>query len=318
VRVLLAPDGFGGTLTAREAAAAMAVGWPDADLAAMSDGGPGFVDVLPGSVRTATVGGPLGEPVEARWRREGRTGYVESAQACGLHLLARPAPEAATTRGVGELCTLAAAECDTVVVGLGGSASTDGGSGFLAAWSGGAALVAAGDVDNPLLGPAGAAAVFGPQKGADADTVERLERRLTAFAAGRPEAAWPGAGAAGGLGFALLTLGATRVGGAAYVGERLDLPARVAAADLVVTGEGAYDATSLRGKVTAYVAGLALAAGVPCLVLAGRVEVGRQQAAAHGVTETWSLVEHVGEAAARADAAASLASLATRVARQWH
>ncbi len=190
--MLLAPDGFGGTLSAREAAAAMAVGWPGADLAAMSDGGPGFVDVLPGDLRRTSVSGPLGEPVVARWRRDGDTAYVESAQACGLHLLTHPDPEAATTRGVGELCSAAAAECGTVVVGLGGSATTDGGRGFLETWSGTARLLAASDVDNPLLGPDGAAAVFGPQKGADAAAVERLERRLSAFAAGRPEAAVSG------------------------------------------------------------------------------------------------------------------------------
>jgi glycerate kinase len=317
VRVLIAPDCFGGTLSAAEACAAIAAGWPGADLAPMSDGGPGFVDVLPGLVRSVTVGGPLGDPLTARWRLDGETAYVEAAQACGLHLLDRPAPEAATTRGVGELCSAAAREAATVVVGLGGSATTDGGVGFLQTWSGGAELVAATDVDNALLGPEGAAAVFGPQKGADAAAVTRLERRLVLIAAGRSEARLPGSGAAGGLGFALLTLGAERVGGAGFVGSRLGLPARVEAADLVVTGEGAYDATSLRGKVTAYVAGLALEAGVPCVVLAGRVEVGRQQAAAHGVTETRSLVDHVGEAAAHDDAAVSLADLARTVARQW-
>lgn len=325
MQVLVAPDCFGGTLSAPAAAAAIGAAFPGADLAPLSDGGPGFLDVLPGEVREQTVSGPLADATVAHWRLDGAAAYVEAAQACGLHLTDRREPERATTRGVGELCAAAAeAGATTIVVGLGGSASTDGGRGFLDAFTptGRIAatrqlrLVAATDVDNPLLGPVGAAAMFGPQKGADAAAVARLEQRLREQAAGRPEAGWPGAGAAGGLGFALLTLGARRVSGAALVGERLDLPARVTAADLVVTGEGAYDASSLRGKVTAYVARLAMEAGVPCVVLAGRVEVGRRQAAAHGVTEAWDLTAHAGPAALT-DAAGSLASLARRVARQW-
>lgn len=314
----MAPDCFGGTLSAPEAAAAIGAAFPGADLAPLSDGGPGFLDVLPGQLRALSVTGPLGEPTLARWRLDGSTAYVEAAQACGLHVTDRRDPERATTAGVGELCAAAvSAGARTLVVGLGGSASTDGGRGFLAAFDRtDVRLVAATDVDNPLLGPDGAAAAFGPQKGADPAAVARLEARLAAQADSRPEAAWPGAGAAGGLGFALLTLGARRVSGAALVGDRLGLPARVAAADLVVTGEGAYDASSLRGKVTAYVAGLAADSGVPCVVLAGRVEVGRRQAAAHGVTEAWDLTAHAGDAALT-DAAASLTSLARRVARQW-
>jgi glycerate kinase len=321
--VLVAPDSFGGTLTAVEAVAAIAAGWPGADevdRAALSDGGPGFLDVLPGQRRTWSVTGPLGEPVQAAWRLDGQTAYIESAQACGLHLVAATGrePERATTRGVGELCAAAAeAGARRLVIGLGGSATTDGGRGFLSTYARtDLDLIAATDVDSPLLGPDGAAAVFGPQKGADASAIVRLEAALAAQAAGRPEASWPGAGAAGGLGFALLTLGATRVSGAALVGERLGLPARVAAADLVLTGEGAYDATSLRGKVTAYVAGLALEHAVPCVVLAGRVSVGRREAAAHGVSEMWDLTQHAGDRA-HTDAAASLTALSRRVAGQW-
>jgi glycerate kinase len=316
----VAPDSFGGTLTAAEAAAAIGGAFADAgfrvDLAPMSDGGPGFVDVLPGTEQEITVNGPLGSPVTARFRVQDGVAYVESAQACGLHLLAHPDPEHASTAGVGELLT-AAAECaDTVYVGLGGSATTDGGRGMLATYRGSASLVAATDVDNPLLGPHGAAAVFGPQKGASPAQVARLEERLREQAGDHPARNLPGAGAAGGLGFALFTLGATRVSGAALVADALDLDARIAAVDLVVTGEGRYDHTSLRGKVVAEVTRRCQPHGVPCIVVAGSVEVGAREAAAHGVTETWDLTEHCGDAALT-DPRVSLQRLAARIAGQW-
>lgn len=327
MRILVAPDSFGGTLTAHAAAAAIARGWGeggDLDLAPMSDGGPGFVDVLSGhgEVREHVVPGPLGEPVTARWRLDGSTAYVESAQACGLHLVARNDPEAASTRGVGMLLAAAlAAGARRVVVGLGGSATTDGGAGLLSVQGSvpaGVELVAATDVDNPLLGEHGAAAVYGPQKGADPASVARLEERLRAFAAGRPEADLPGAGAAGGLGFALFVLGAARVSGAELVAERVGLAARIAAADLVLTGEGRFDRTSVRGKVVGTVARAARDHGVPCLVLAGEVADGLVHAtAAEGVRGAWSLTDLVGAAAARRHAADSLTRLARSISGQW-
>ncbi|MGH3744820.1 MAG: glycerate kinase, partial [Mycobacteriales bacterium] len=173
MRILVAPDSFGGTLTARQAADAVARGWGgrDAlDLAPMSDGGPGFVEVLSGygRLRETVVPGPLGDPVTARWRLDGTTAYLESAQACGLHLVPRNDPERADTRGVGLLLAAAlAAGADRIVVGLGGSATTDGGAGLLSATGSvpaGVEVLAATDVDNPLLGEHGAAAVYGPQK----------------------------------------------------------------------------------------------------------------------------------------------------------
>ncbi|SDC49682.1 glycerate kinase family protein [Actinokineospora iranica] len=354
MRVVIAPDSFGGTLTAAQAAEAIAAGWARGAPAArlvprpLADGGPGFVDVLHaalgGAVHRRTVIGPLGDPVEARWLFHDGTAYVESAEAIGLHLVPparRPtACETATTHGVGELIAAArAAGAHTVVVGLGGSATTDGGKGALAALSErvgepldlpgvaalfGPRLVAAVDVENPLLGPHGAAVTFGPQKGADPAAVERLEARLAAWAddvasrLGRDPRAEPGAGAAGGLGFALLALGAEAVSGARLVRSATGLDQALDHADLVVTGEGSFDWQSLRGKLVTAVAAAAAERGVPCLVLAGQVGVGRRQAAAAGVEAAYSVAEHAGSvAAALADPAGTLADLAEHVARQW-
>jgi len=369
MRVLLAPDGFGGTLSPAQAAAALADGWrrtasvDDVDLAPLSDGGPGFVDVLatalPDARRLAVeVEDPLARPVRAELLLHGTTAYVESAQACGLHLVAEEDrdPLRATTYGVGQLLAAALdAGARRVVVGLGGSATNDGGAGLLAALGlqrqdaagqrlapGGLALrdvarldgrldprladvelVAASDVTSPLLGLYGASAVFGPQKGASREDVALLDGALTRWAdvleahLGVQVRDRPGAGAAGGLGAALHALGATQEPGIALVQEAVGFDARVAAADLVVTGEGRFDASSLVGKV---VSGVARAAGehaVPCVVLAGDVQLGRREAAAAGVEQAWSLVDLVGAERAVADAAAALSELAARVAGQW-
>lgn len=367
MRVLVAPDDFGGTLSAAEAAASIKAGWLRAApgdavvVRPLSDGGPGFIDVLQtalgGRRHTLTVTGPLGEPVEASWLEFDGTGYVEAAQACGLHLvpsrLRRPGE--ATSRGVGELlAAVRDAGLGQAVVGLGGSATTDGGAGLLAALdavpvdatgaelpAGGLALtrcaalagaprldavrlIAATDVDNPLLGPAGAAAVFGPQKGASPQQVTELDAALAGFAgvlarlAGRDVAREPGAGAAGGIGAALLALGATRQSGAALVRELTGLDAALDAADLAITGEGSFDWQSLRGKLVTAVASGAAERGLPCLVLAGQVSVGRREAAAAGVDEAHSVADHAGSvAAALADPAGTLAALAESVASQW-
>jgi len=372
MRVVLAPDSFGGTLSAVEAAEAMARGWRAAvpeveiELAPVSDGGPGFVDVLHaslgGEIRGATVTGPLEDPVMAQFLLDGGTAYVESAQACGLHLLPaeRRDPKRTTTYGVGELVGDALdAGARQVVIGLGGSSTNDGGAGMLAALGlallgsdgrtlppGGGALtgleraevsgldarlgsvdlVAATDVDNPLLGPAGATATFGPQKGASPADVEALEAALAHLAEvlGRtmPAAvevvAAPGAGAAGGLGYAMLALGARRESGIGLVLRHTRLAERIASADLVVTGEGSYDWQSLRGKAVSGVAEAAAVAGLPCLVLAGRVSVGRREMAAAGVAAAYALVDSAGSAQrAQSRAAEELANLAERVARQW-
>src|SRR3954470_20777414 len=233
VRVLVAPDSFGGTLSAVEAAEAVGAGWrrgaphADLDLLPLSDGGPGFVDVLHnalgGDLLHLIVRDPLARPVPAALLVAGGTAYIESAQACGLHLLARAErdPMHPSTYGVGQLVRAALdSGADRVVVGLGGSGTNDGGRGMLGALGlreydeRGVArsgldprlrqvdLVAATDVDSPLLGPDGASVVFGPQKGASAATVALLEGRMRRWAAALDpaSAAVPGAGAAGGLG----------------------------------------------------------------------------------------------------------------------
>ncbi|MGH4017415.1 MAG: glycerate kinase family protein [Pseudonocardiaceae bacterium] len=367
MRVLIAPDCFGGTLTAVAAAEAIGRGWHRAApsdevvLRPLADGGPGFVAVLHavliGRVHTRQVTGPASEPVTAYWLEHEGTGYVESAQACGLHLVpsARRDARTATSRGVGELLAeVRTAGLRTAVVGLGGSASSDGGAGALAALGavavdtegrplppGGAALircarldghaeldglrlVAAADVTNPLLGRHGAAEVFGPQKGAGPDQVRELESALTRWAdvlegaTGRVVRELPAAGAAGGLGAALLGLGAERVSGAQLVAARTGLDAALDTADLVVTGEGSFDWQSLRGKLITALAERAACRGVPCLVVAGQVSVGRREAAAAGITAAYAAAELAGSVrAALADPGGTLEAVAEQAARQW-
>ncbi|WP_448221338.1 glycerate kinase family protein [Gordonia iterans] len=345
-RVLVMPDSFGGTLDAVEAAAAIGAGWhagrpqDSVLLAPQSDGGPGFVDVLAtafgGEVRTQSVAGPLAGPVRASWLLHDGTAYVEAAQACGLHLLPEPpnprSAWSAGTAGVGDLISAALlAGCRRIVVGLGGSATTDGGRGAADRLGGLAAarrllrdveLVAATDVDNPLLGPAGAAAVFSPQKGADPETVALLEERLTQWAAelaavcGRDVGDEPGAGAAGGLGALLLACGGRRESGARVVADETHRRAEIARADLVITGEGRIDAQTRHGKLVAVVADEAAEEGVPVLVLAGQSSLSADEEAEFGVVH--SLVRHAGSlSAAMTEAGPHLTELAAQLAARW-
>jgi glycerate 2-kinase len=349
MRVLIAPDCFGGSLSAVEAAEAIAAGWrnarPDDTLtrAPQSDGGPGFVDVIAsrlGQRRTLRVRGPLDADVCAAWvfdSAEPSSAYLESAQACGLDLLAgAPTPQTATaahTTGVGQLIAAALDEgAARIVVGLGGSATTDGGRGMAEALGGlqrardrlaGVELIAASDVEHPLLGPTGAARVFGPQKGADDHTVALLERRLTAWAteldavAGRRVGDLPGGGAAGGLGAALLALGAWRESGAAVIAARTGLAEELSAADLVITGEGRLDDQSLHGKVISALAAGAADHGTPVVVLAGQVTLKGAALRAAGISAAFALVDYAGSARlAMDDAANQLAGLAHSVASQ--
>ncbi|TRW88215.1 glycerate kinase [Mycolicibacterium sp. 018/SC-01/001] len=345
--VLIAPDSFGDSLTAVEAARCIATGWgrarPDDQLilAPQSDGGPGFVDVLAsrlGERRTERVSGPLDSDVDADWVFDPgppATAYIECAQACGLALLGG-APTVRTavdahTRGVGALIVAAlAAGARRIVVGLGGSGSTDGGRGMIEALGGLTAarekladvdLIAASDVEHPLLGPRGAAAVFGPQKGADPATVDELEERLTAWAeqlddaAGRSIRDEPGAGAAGGLGAALLALGARRESGAAIIASHTGLDSDLDSADLVITGEGRFDDQSLHGKVVSALAAGAGRRGVPVLVMAGQVTLSEQERSAAGITGAHSIAEHAGSVRRAIDEAADqLTSMAAGVA----
>ncbi len=354
MRVLIAPDKFAGTLTAVEAADAIAEGWArhapadELDLAPMADGGPGFVDVLHaalgGNLLAVTVTGPHGEPVPAAILVVDQTAYVECAHACGIHITGAEGAETASTYGVGELLLAAAAAGATrIVVGLGGSGTNDGGVGLLAALGAtadrpldaGAAglagitrlelpafdvdLVAASDVENPLTGLFGATKVFGPQKGIPEDRLPVVDGWLEelAVATDRRVSLDKGAGAAGGLGFALLLLGATREPGIGVVTRAARLEERARRADLIITGEGAFDFSSRSGKVPYGVATLAAEAVRPCIALAGQVLVGSREMRALGVESAYSLVDLVGEERAFADPAGALAELAERVARTW-
>lgn len=321
-QLLAAPDKFRGTATASEVAAAIEwaahdAGWT-CDRAPVADGGEGLLDVLDahlqGVRRRTTVTGPLSAPVDAEWLLAGRIAVVEMARASGL-LLAGGAdgndPMAATTRGTGELIAAAvAAGARKVIVGLGGSATTDGGRGALAALQPharlrGVQLVVACDVTTPFTE---AAKEFGPQKGASPSQVELLTRRLEAMAddyrrtTGVDVAALPGAGAAGGLAGGLAALGADLVPGFDLVAEMIDLPERVAAADVVVTGEGHLDEWSFRGKAVGGVVDLADEAGKPVVVIAGVVDDGLPIAAV-------SLVERFGHERAVADVAGCVAEV---------
>ena len=350
VQVLIAPDCFGDSLTAVEAAEAIAAGWrrgrpgDELTLAPQSDGGPGFVGVLAGrfgEAQTLRVSGPLDEEVSADWVLDPsapRTAYIECAQACGLALLGGPPTVqtalAAHSRGVGQLIAAAVrAGAGRIVVGLGGSACTDGGRGMVEELGALAAarelladveLIAATDVEHPLLGPMGAAAVFGTQKGADPGTVRVLEQRLTDWAAelnaaaGRAVGDEPGAGAAGGIGAALLALGGRRESGAAVIAEHTRLADDVAAAQLVITGEGRFDDQSLRGKVVSALAAGARARRIPVLVLAGQVTLDEATMREAGIAAVFSITDHAGSAQlAIEDAANQLEGLAEVTAATW-
>jgi glycerate 2-kinase len=359
MRVLIAPDKFAGTLTAVQAAEAIAAGWarqaPDdeLDLAPMADGGPGFVDVLHaslgGELLAATVSGPHGGKVPASILLVDGVAHVESAQACGLHLTGDGDPETATTAGVGELVAVAlGAGARRVVVGLGGSGTTDGGAGLLGALGAtadrpldggpralagvgsvdlraarqaldGVELVLASDVDNPLTGLFGAAKTYGPQKGIGEDRLPAVDEVLESFAVAcdRRLSLEPGAGAAGGLGFALLLLGGRREPGISLVARAVDLAARARRADLVLTGEGAFDFSSRAGKVPYGVAEIAAETLRPCVALAGQVLVGAREMRALGIESAYSVVELIGEERAFGAPAEALADLAERVARSW-
>jgi glycerate kinase len=377
LRVVIAPDSFGGSLDSVASAEAVAEGWARARPGdairpiPMADGGEGTLAAVAAALgpaaerRTATVRDPRGRAVEAAWLLldGGTTALVEMATASGLALVpvAERTPEnaaAASSRGTGELL-LAALDggAGRIVLGLGGSATTDGGAGMLAALGvrlldadanllppDGAALarlaridtsgidprlasvelVVASDVTNPLTGETGAAAVYGPQKGADAATVERLDAALATFgsalaaATGRQVADLPGAGAAGGTGAALLACtGASMRPGFAVVAELVGLEAALGDADLVITGEGRVDAQTLAGKTAAGVAVMAARRGTPTVLLCGALGPGHEAVVASGA---FALVQPIPDrpmalAEAMADARRLLAGAAERLAR---
>ena len=324
MRILIAPDKFKGSLTALEAAEAIELGWKDAmpgasfDRACLADGGEGTVDVFSSCEgaerRSAEVRDALGRPVRAEyvWIPSERLAVIEMSAASGLAQIPESERDIlqSTTFGTGQLILDAMAlRPSTIAVGLGGSATNDGGAGLASAlgwrfqnhiglavepttWNlrdiAGivppatqvpAKILALSDVKNPLLGPRGCSRVYGPQKGATEEEVVTLESRLEHFADvcertfGTSYRDTPGAGAAGGTGFGLLTFcGAEIVPGFDWIAERLGLEARVAASDLVITGEGSIDAQTLEGKGPGALAAMAKKHGKPCIAFAGRTE----------------------------------------------
>jgi glycerate kinase len=302
--VLIAPDSFKGSLTSVAVARALADGWlrarPDDEvvLCPLADGGEGTLAAIEAAGgwirRTARVHDPLRRIIDARWllSEDGERAVVEMAEASGLSRVpaAERDPIAATSVGTGELVGAAIdAGARHVTLGIGGSATTDGGRGLLEGLQDGSRrldvteLEVACDVSNPLLGPTGAAATYGPQKGATPDDVMALDARNAAWAdelealEGRRERETPGAGAAGGVGFALLAAqGRFRSfglrPGVDLVMEATDFPARLPRADVVITGEGRIDAQTGFGKTALGVAKRAQAAGVPCIAVGGGVE----------------------------------------------
>jgi glycerate kinase len=338
MRVVIAPNAFKGTLTSPEAARAIGQGvvqvWPGATCRAvpLADGGDGFRATLllaPGSKKLRfRVPGPFLEPVSAAvgWPggQPGRVAVVELADCCGLSRVEHPSPDSslrASTRGLGELILAALAnQAERVLIGLGGSASTDGGAGLGQALGfrlldrdgqpirpGGIGLIdldridragaspllrdkellAACDVDSPLLGRLGAAVTFSPQKGADPPTVGLLERGLARLAQIverdlqlPPIESEPGMGAAGGTAFGLAAFGGARLeSGVSLVASWVGLDDALDRAQLVITGEGRFDLASLRGKVTGEVLRRAASRQLPCVVLAGSAESEAEQAA---------------------------------------
>jgi glycerate kinase len=317
--VVAAPDKFRGTATAGEVAAAVcraaqAAGWK-CDAVPMADGGEGILEAMGGTVRRTRVRGPLGEAVEAEWRLKGTTAVIEMAQAAGLELVGGAEwndPMRASTAGVGDLVNAAlAAGAKRVVVGVGGSATTDGGLACLTALEPharltGIEIVVACDVTTAFVD---AAEHFAPQKGATPAQVALLKRRLERLAQVYEEAHGvdvrriPGAGAAGGLAGGLAAVGATLMPGFDLVADAVGLAEKVEDADLVVTGEGFLDEQSFRGKVVGGVVELAQELEVPALVVVGRVYDGRPELP--NVTVV-SLVERFGEDRAHQDTAACI------------
>jgi glycerate 2-kinase len=354
MRVLVAPDKFKGSLRASDVAAFVAVGIRSAadavdvavevDTVPVADGGDGTLDVaMAAGYRHVAVraSGPTGEPVDSGFAERDGTAVVELADACGLARLpsGTSAPLTASSTGFGEVIAAALdAGCRRLVLAVGGSASTDGGAGMLAALGArardeagrlvspggaglssvrsldlsglhpaleGAEVVLASDVDNPLLGPHGAAAVYAPQKGATRDDVERLDAGLHHWSglvaealgvrpgpSGHPAADVPGAGAAGGVGFAAIAvLGATARPGIDLLLELIGFNAALAGADLVVTGEGTLDEQTLHGKAPAGVATAARAAGLPVVTVSGQNRLSTRQLEGAGVQSAYTLTD---------------------------
>jgi glycerate kinase len=369
-RVLIASDKFKGSLTATEVAQALAAGMLDVlpqletVLLPVADGGDGTVEAaLSAGYDKIIVDavGPTGEPMRAPYALDGDRAVVELAAVVGLSMLpgGRLDPLGSSTYGLGLVIADAIRQgATTIVLGLGGSASTDGGAGMVQALGarlldadshdvqpGGGALVnlaqldlgplrgtrdavkiiVASDVDNPLLGPNGAAAVFAPQKGARPQDVQTLERglrhwsELVSQATGRNDTERPGAGAAGGAGYAALAvLDAEIRPGIELILDLIDFDAKVVGADLVVTGEGSLDEQSLAGKAPIGVARAAAKAGVPVIAVAGRLQLSQQRLQEAGISAAYPLSDLEPEPARSiANASSLLRQLGGHIAREW-
>lgn len=366
MRVLVVPDSFTGTLTAGEAAMAIAEGWQESAKSdeisklALSDGGPGFIAAMLTSTnyqeQKINTSNLIGEPIEISIAvsNNGKEFFIESAQIVGSEFVAsdeQKKPDQYTSYGIGEAvkkCIELGAQ--KIVIGLGGTASIDGGAGMIAALgaqpkelldSGGLKLkqlkgldlsvpikllenidlIVAADVDVPLLGSRGAAMGFGAQKGASPELQTELESSLTHYSDlfpvrndGKHPAVMLGAGAAGGIGFAALALGGKKVAGFEFVAQAFDLPTQISKCDLVITGEGKFDWQSLQGKAIAQLAQLTLSFGKPLLVLAGQVDVGRREWSTLGIVGAYSCSED-GEIPVNPKTA--LRDLAARVAKTF-
>ena len=369
-RVVLAPDKFKGSLTAAEVGDALAAGMldvlPGLDVIKLpvADGGDGTVAAaLSAGFEEIIVDavGPTGEPVQAAYALHGSRAVVELAAVVGLSMLpgGRLDPLTSSTYGLGLVIADAIRRgAQTIVLGLGGSASTDGGAGMAQALGarlldadghdlshgggalqglarldlralretlGSSSIMVASDVDNPLLGADGAAAVFGPQKGADTHQVEALERgvrrwsELVSRATGRNEADRPGAGAAGGAGFAALALLNAKIRpGIELILELVDFDRRIVGADLVVTGEGSLDDQSLAGKAPVGVARAAARSGVPVVAVAGRLQLSPQQLRQAGIEAAYALTDLEPDLnQCIANASPLLRRLGAHVAKEW-
>lgn len=348
MKIVLAPDSFKESLSALQVAESIERGFkqvfPDAEYVKvpMADGGEGttqsLVDATGGKIIKQTVTGPLGEKVEAFFGLlgNGTTAIIEMAAASGLHLVPtdKRNPLITTTRGTGELIAAALEHnVDHIIIGIGGSATNDGGTGmasalgvrfldengqeieegggYLSSLAGidiscmdarlaGVKIEVACDVDNPLIGPKGASAIFGPQKGATLEVVKQLDKNLEHYAAiierdlGIKIATVPGAGAAGGLGGGLLAfMQADLKRGVDIVIEATRLSQLVADADLVITGEGKIDSQTIFGKTPIGVARIAKNFGIPVIAIAGNAASDSNVVYEHGIDAVFSIVPGV-------------------------
>ena len=369
-RVVLAPDKFKGSLTAVEVAEALSAGMLDVVpgletvMLPVADGGDGTVAVALSAgfdkIMVDAVG-PTGEPVRAPYALNGDLAVVELAAVVGLSMLpgGRLDPLGSSTYGLGLVIADAIRRGATrIVLGLGGSASTDGGAGMvqalgarlldsdghdlppgggnlgdlerldlapLRATLGTVTLIVASDVDNPLLGPHGAAAVFGPQKGATPQQVEALERglwhwsRAVSNAIGRDDVERAGAAAAGGTGFAASALLNAEIdSGIELILDLIDFDRRIAGADLVVTGEGSLDEQSLEGKAPVGVAAAAVRAGIPVVAVAGRLQLSPPRLHEAGISAAYALADlepDLGRSIA--NASSLLRRIGAQIAKEW-